>query len=243
MNKKVIEIRQISDLAGFAECISLQQRVWGDSPAELVPQHIYVVAKKTGGQVIGAYDGEKLVGYLLAFVGQDGNHCYLHSHMTGVDADYRDFGVGRQLKLCQREEALKNGINKVVWTFDPFKPRNAYFNLMKLGAYVKTFLPDVYGITTSHFDAGLPTDRLLAEWILDSPRVERAINGAPVTFPDDCIELPVTPAGSAQDKYAFRENFVKLLENGYRATGIRRDGSDFSYVFQRFSEEIEREIS
>lgn len=243
MNEKVIEIRQISDLAGFAECISLQQRVWGDSPAELVPQHIYVVASKTGGQVLGAYDGNKLVGYLLAFVGEEKNTCYLHSHMTGVDADYRDRGVGRQLKLRQREDALRRGIRKVVWTFDPFKQRNAYFNLVRLGAYVRTFLPDVYGITTSHFDAGLPTDRLLAEWILDSTRVEMAVQGLPGPVPGASVELPVTSADSAQDKYAFRESFRKLLESGYVATGVKRDSQTFSYVFQPFSEEFQRELS
>lgn len=239
----MIEIRQISDLAGFAECISLQQTVWGDSPAELVPQHIYVVARKTGGQVLGAYDGERLVGYLLAFIGLENEISYLHSHMTGVDADYRDQGVGRMLKLRQRDEALVRGIRKIVWTFDPFKQRNAFFNLVKLGAYVRTFLPDVYGITTSHFDAGLPTDRLLAEWILDSPRVEAAIGGSPRPVSGDLVELPVRPAGSAEDKYAFRDRFVQLLERGYVATGARRDAEQFSYVFQPFSEELQRDIS
>ena len=147
-----------------------------------------------GGQVLGAFEGDKLVGYTLALAGVRHGVPYLHSHMTGVLAAYRDRGVGRQLKLYQREEALGRGIRLIEWTFDPLETRNAHFNLNRLGAIARQYLPNLYGLTTSPLHRGMPTDRLVAEWMLDSPRVvaavatgniEPALDAARVTLPAD----------------------------------------------------------
>src|SRR5208282_3823203 len=114
---------------------------------------------------------------------------FLHSHMTGVHGDYRDRGVGRALKLFQREEALGRGIRVIVWTFDPLETRNAHFNLNRLGAISRKYLPNLYGLTTSPLHWGLPTDRLWAEWQLDSQRVVAAVS--------DLVKEPESASGGA----------------------------------------------
>src|SRR5207245_11718044 len=92
----------------------------------------------------------------------------LDTHMIGAHADYRDRRVCRRLKLLQREEALSRGIRLIQWTFDPLELRNAHFNLNRLGAICREYLPNLYGVTTSPLHRGCATDRLLAAWQLDS---------------------------------------------------------------------------
>ena len=153
----------------------MQEKIWGDSSRELLPTHVLVAIEKTGGQIFGAFHQEQMIGYLLGLIGIKNNVPYIHSHMTGLLPDYQHCGLGYQLKLKQREDALARNIHRIEWTFDPFKLRNAYFNFNKLGAIAKTYLPNVYGMTVSHFDQGMPTDRLLAEWEIDSPRVREIL--------------------------------------------------------------------
>ena len=157
--------------------MALQREIWGEKDIEVEPATMFVVATETGGQVLGAFDGERLVGYTLAVVGYANGTVFLHSHMTGVLAEYRDRGVGRALKLFQREDALGRGIRLIVWTFDPLEIRNAHFNLNRLGAIARKYLPNLYGLTTSPLHLGLPTDRLWVEWQLDSERVVAALSG------------------------------------------------------------------
>ncbi len=175
MNSTIV--RKCDTLEDFNACVALQREIWGESDLEIEPAGMFVVATHTGGQVLGAFDGEKLVGYTLAIAGVQRGAFYLHSHHTGVHRDYRDRGVGRLLKLFQREEALSRGIRLVQWTFDPLELRNAHFNLNRLGAISRHYEPNLYGLTTSPLHRGLATDRLLAEWRLDSPRVIAAIGG------------------------------------------------------------------
>ena len=130
-----------------------------------------VAIAKSGGQIFAAYHEGQMVGYLLGLIGIKNGEPYIHSHMTGILSEYQHCGIGYQLKLKQREDALARNIHRIEWTFDPFKLRNAYFNFNKLGAIAKTYLTNVYGTTVSPFDQGMPTDRLLAEWQLDSLRV------------------------------------------------------------------------
>src|SRR5260370_18149562 len=136
---------------------------------------MFVVAADTGGEVLGAFDGDRLVGYTLAVVGLRDRVPYLYSHMTGVSSEYRDRGVGRMLKLFQRTEAPCRGIRLVQWTFDPLELRNAHFNLNRLGAICREYQPNLYGVTTSPLHRGLGTDRLLVEWHLDSAPLVAAI--------------------------------------------------------------------
>src|SRR6266567_1810315 len=188
-----ILVRKCETLEEFHGCVELQRQIWGEADLEVEPVTMFVVAAHTGGQVLGAFANGRMVGYTLAIAGLREGVAYLHSHMTGVASDYRDRGVGRLLKLFQREEALGRGIRLVQWTFDPLELRNAHFNLNRLGAICRKYQPNLYGVTTSPLHRDMATDRLLAEWHLDSARVVAAIEDLtkdPVDAPA-MIELPV----------------------------------------------------
>ena len=121
-------IRKCARLEEFHLCVDLQREIWGEEDLEVEPATMFVVASQTGGQVLGAFDGDRLVGYTMAVVGLRDGVVYLHSHMTGVRDAYRNRGVGRMLKLFQRDEALGRGIRFIMWTFDPLEIPNAHFN-------------------------------------------------------------------------------------------------------------------
>jgi predicted GNAT superfamily acetyltransferase len=241
-----IRVRKCAALAEFHRCVELQREVWGEADLEVEPATMFVVASQTGGQVLGAFDGEKLVGYTLAVVGLRDGKTYLHSHMTGVSDAYRDRGVGRALKLFQREEALGRGIRLIEWTFDPLEARNAHFNLNRLGAICRQYLPNLYGVTTSPLHRGLATDRLVAEWHLDSARVVAAIGGLANELPryDAVIELPADlEYGKREDSRAVveaqakvREGFLEWFAKGYAAVGMRTGGGGNAYLLAPWSD-------
>ncbi|MGA7220709.1 MAG: GNAT family N-acetyltransferase [Candidatus Sulfotelmatobacter sp.] len=172
MSGEAIVIRRCQGLDEFRACIALQKEIWNFSDAELVPLRMFVVADKIGGQVMGAFDRERMVGFALSVPGARAGHVYLHSHMLAVRKEYRDGGLGRRLKLLQREDALARGIELIEWTFDPLEIKNSYLNIEKLGAISRRYNINQYGITSSPLQGGLPSDRLIAEWWLKSSRVE-----------------------------------------------------------------------
>jgi predicted GNAT superfamily acetyltransferase len=239
-----ITIRKCCALQEFCGCVELQREIWGEEDLEIEPVTMFVVASITGGQVLGAFEGDKLVGYTLAVVGFRQGAVYLHSHQTGVCAEYRDRGVGRMLKLFQREEALARGIRLVEWTFDPLELKNAHFNLKRLGAICRRYLPNLYGLTTSPLHRGIETDRLVAEWQLDSPRVIAAIEDLtpPATDAPATIEVPTEvefekDAKRAQEVQArVRQEFTKWFARGYAAVGVRRDGKGTAYLLAPWSD-------
>src|SRR4029077_8107946 len=163
-------VRACSSLSEFATCIEIERAVWGSADVDVVPLPLFVVAAETGGQVVGAFAGDRMIGFTLAIAGMRGRRPFLHSHMTAVLRPFRNQGAGRKLKFFQREEALARGIDLIEWTFDPLEIRNAHFNF-RLGAIARRFIPNMYGITTSPLHGRLPTDRLVAEWPLRSARV------------------------------------------------------------------------
>ncbi len=174
-----ISIRNCESLADMQACFALQKETWNFSDADLIPVRMFVVAVKIGGQVIGAFDGNRLVGFAIAIPGMRNRSYYLHSHMLAVLSGYRDAGLGRRLKLAQRDDALQRGFELMEWTFDPLEIKNAYLNIEKLGAIARRYNVNQYGITSSPLQGGLPTDRLVAEWWLRSKRVERVLSGSP----------------------------------------------------------------
>ena len=177
MSHDSVVIRMCHKLDEMRACVALQQEVWNFTDAELVPLRLFVVAEKVGGQVMGAYHGNDLVGFGLAVPGFRNGHSYLHSHMVGVRKDYRNSGLGRRIKFFQRDDAMARGFELVEWTFDPLEIKNAYLNIERLGAITRRYTINQYGITSSPLQGGLPTDRLVAEWWLKSARVEAARNG------------------------------------------------------------------
>ncbi len=246
MMSEGIVVRKCHAIEEFHRCVSLQKEIWGEEDLEVEPATLFVVASETGGQVLGAFDGERLVGYTLAVVGFTNGTVFLHSHMTGVHGDYRDRGVGRALKLFQREEALGRGIRLVVWTFDPLETRNAHFNLNRLGAIARKYLPDLYGVTTSPLHRGLPTDRLWAEWQLDSARAVAAISDL-LPEPDATpakIELPgeletwkqSDTSRVAKEQARIREEFTSWFARGYAAVGVKKSATGVAYLLAPWSD-------
>jgi predicted GNAT superfamily acetyltransferase len=226
-----IVVRKCERLEEFRLCVELQRQIWREEDLEVEPATMFVVASQTGGQVLGAFDRDKLIGYTLSVVGLRDGVLFLHSHMTGVHAAYRNRGVGRLLKLFQRDEALGRGIRLVVWTFDPLEIRNGHFNLNRLGAICRRYHTNLYGITTSPLHSGLPTDRLVAEWHLDSARVVASLGEltkepaeAPVS-----IELPPEleqwkredSSQVARVQEHVRSEFCRWFARGYAAVRVR----------------------
>src|SRR4029077_6819266 len=124
-----------------------------------------------GCAAIGWVQGDELVGFAFSIPGSRAGHAYLHSHMLAVRNTFRNHGLGRRLKLAQRDDAIQQGIELLEWTFDPLEIKNAHLNLSRLGAIARRYSVNHYGHSSSPLQGGLPTDRLVAEWWLTSKRV------------------------------------------------------------------------
>jgi predicted GNAT superfamily acetyltransferase len=249
----MIEIRNCEGLDELEACVQLQIETWGYDASEVIPQKAFLVAQKIGGQVIGAFSAREqgtgirdqlsaseLVGFAMSLPGIKSNggapQPYLHSHMLAVRGAWRNRGVGVQLKLEQRREALSRGIRRMEWTFDPLEIKNAYLNINRLGVMACEYREDFYGVSSSRLQSGLPTDRLLAEWRLDSPRVETilsdgAANGASI---EERIAVPASiyawKAVEADRERALnvlvanRERFKRAFAKGLSVIGFTVDG-------------------
>jgi len=173
-------IRPCETMNELAEVVRIQKEIWGYAEHELYPLRLFINLGKIGGHVLGAFTpvGD-LVGFVASMPAWHGEQRYYHSLSLGVLRGHENQGLGRALKLAQREAALRAGIECVEWTFDPLREKNAYFNIVRLGAIACRYLPDYYGQVDSRLQGGLPSDRLVAEWWLKSQRVRRAIRGLP----------------------------------------------------------------
>jgi predicted GNAT superfamily acetyltransferase len=230
-----IVIRHCSGIEELRACVALQKEVWNFSDAELVPLRMFVVAEKVGGQVMGAFEGKEMAGFALSIPGSRSGHLYLHSHMLAVRKQYRNHGLGRRLKLFQREDALQRGIELIEWTFDPLEIKNAYLNIEKLGAITRRYNINQYGITSSPLQGGLPSDRLIAEWWLKSKRVEQLLETGkhPGFKPEAAIEVPAQiyewkAAADTREKAKAvqernRQEFLKYFSDGLAVLGYERD--------------------
>ncbi len=240
----MISTRIITEISDLREAVRLQKVIWGFEDLELLPVRLFVVANRVGGQTMAAFDGDKMVGFLIAVPGvkSDGTH-YLHSNMMGVLAEYRNLGVGRQLKLAQREEALGRGIEMIEWTFDPLELKNAFFNMQRLGAVVERYVLNQYGVTTSHLHGGLPTDRCIASWHLKSDRVCRVVAGeaAPPVEIVEKIEVPndigvirrERPNEARLIQASISERFLDYLRRDLYVATVERGETHGAYLFAK----------
>jgi predicted GNAT superfamily acetyltransferase len=158
----------------------LQRAVWPGSETDVVPAHLLITAIHNGGIVIGAFLEKELIGFVFGFPGLDftpdgprPKHC---SHMMGVKPGGRDSGVGFALKRAQWQMVRKQGIDHITWTYDPLLSRNAYLNILKLGAVCNTYRRSEYGDMRDGLNAGLPSDRFQVDWWVNTRRVERRLS-------------------------------------------------------------------
>jgi predicted GNAT superfamily acetyltransferase len=240
---ETLALRNCTALEEFRACVALQQEVWGFSDSELVPLRIFSLAPKIGGQVVGAWDGDCLVGFAMAIPGSRNGHPYLHSHMVAVKESYRNAGLGRKIKLFQREDAIAQGYELMEWTFDPLEIKNAYFNIERLGAIARRYNVNQYGITNSPLQGFLPTDRLVAEWWMTSRRVQTLLSTGhhPPIHAEERVEVPfeiyawkAEPAmrsRAVEMQSRNRKLFQSAFSRGLSCLGYERD-ADGSGHFQ-----------
>lgn len=229
-----ITVRELNSISDFQAAVRLQTEIWGFSELDALPVRLFVVARKIGGQAFGAFAGERMIGFCVALPGlKPGHDPYLHSNMLGVVKEYRNAGVGRMLKLAQRDDALARGIRLMEWTFDPLELKNAYFNMERLGAVVKRYVLNQYGVTSSKLHGGLPTDRCVAEWYLDSARVRAILAGQPEPRPEILARIYVpgnidvlrqeNPSQLREIQQRVTSEFLELFRQGLTVVGVERD--------------------
>ncbi len=247
----MITVRASEGLDELEACVQLQVETWGYDESDVVPRRVFLLAQKIGGQVIGAFDDEipvtgslegapeSLVGFAFYLpgvkTGRGEPRAYLHSHMLAVKEGYRNRGIGAQLKREQRHEALSRGIRRMEWTFDPLEIKNAFLNIHRLGAVVREYRVNFYGVSSSRLQGGLPTDRLLAEWRLDSHRVQAILDGRPaaaqvieerIHVPASIYQWKATESGREQALAVQLENrrkFQQAFSQGLAVLGFVRD--------------------
>lgn len=174
-----ITLRELQTQEEYEACVRMQKETWGENFMECVPPSVLMIAQKVGGVTAGAFDSDgKLLGFIFGVTGiQEGRPTHW-SHMLAVTKSIRGQGLGRRLKLYQRELLLARGVDVVLWTYDPLVARNAHLNLNKLAARIREYVPDMYGSDTgSHLHRGIGLDRFVVEWPIREDRVARAISG------------------------------------------------------------------
>ena len=238
--EREIRIEPLSSLDQLQQCVDLQVAVWGYSDGDVIPRRMFLVAQRIGGQVLGAFDGDRMAGFAMGLPGFRDGRAYLHSHMLAVLPEYRNAGLGRRLKLAQRSDAINRGFDLMEWTFDPLDIKNAHLNLHRLGAIARRYQPDFYGPSSSPLQGGLPTDRLYAEWWLRSDRVQQRLAGDAGESASDVevVERVPVPAEiyawkadpqqrdrALETQSGNRRSLQAAFERGLAAIGYERDSA------------------
>jgi predicted GNAT superfamily acetyltransferase len=232
-------------LEEFGAIFEMQKVIWSYEDSDLIPMRFLAVVARVGGHVFGAYDGPRMVGFCFAIPGiKPDGRLYLHSHMLGVLPEYRNAQIGRRLKLRQRDEALARGIALIEWTFDPLELKNAYLNIARLGAIVRVYKENQYGATTSPLHGGLPTDRCIAEWWVDSPRVHAILVGQAlppanqslaerIAYPADIADMRVSDNVRAREiQQTNARLFLEAFSRGLAVTGFTSTASEGAYLLE-----------
>jgi predicted GNAT superfamily acetyltransferase len=183
-----IVLRCLSSIDEYRACEELQARVWGRDDVGCVSALVMITAQENGGLTVGAFAGDRLVGFVHSFLGLTETGTLKHcSVLLAVDPELRNSGIGYHLKLMQREMALRQGVDLITWTFDPLASPNANLNISKLGCVCSRYLFNHYGTFTGGLNAGLATDRFLAEWWIREPRVIDRLRGIGREMPVDLL--------------------------------------------------------
>jgi predicted GNAT superfamily acetyltransferase len=246
MKNSEIIIHRCESLDELDACVKLQKEVFALPDLEVSPRRHLVVTVSAGGFVLGAFAAEKLVGFVLSVPGFSGEKRFFYSHMTAVDSDFQSLGIGAKLKWAQREQALDENVKFIKWTFQPFQARNAFFNLEKLGAVIKSYAPNFYGTDYSTAPEqsdkiGLDSDRLFAEWHLESEKVialskgenfiEKADAAATIEISNDWNDLiKRNPEKAVAEQQRVKNEFQKTFAENLVCRSFQRDDEKPKYL-------------
>ncbi len=242
--KDEIEIRECTTLEELTTCVELQREVFALPEIEISPVRHFVVTKNAGGFILGAFAGDRLVGFVLSVPAFLRGEKAFYSHMTAVHPDYQGAGIGARLKWAQRLRALADSVKFIKWTFEPVKALNAFFNLEKLGAIVTEYQPNFYGTdysTAEDEKIGLASDRLFAEWHLESEKVEQISKDgrfvesseplARIVIPSDWKKLVSSdPTRALDEQLRVRADFQDAFGSGLVGRGFVRDSAEPHYL-------------
>jgi predicted GNAT superfamily acetyltransferase len=236
-----IVVRECTSIEELDNCVRLQREVFGLPDLETSPRRHLIVSRQAGGWTLGAFSGDRLVGFVHHMAGVNSeNEVFGYSHMMAVAFEYQNKGVGARLKWNQRARALEEGRNFIKWTWDPMQARNAFFNLNRLGVTVSSYAANFYGtdypaspVPTSAGTSGIDSDRLFAEWKLQSRRVEKFAAGEPPeisTSPERTIAIPANwnalvkedPGRARQELARVRGEFLSAFAAGLICAGFDR---------------------
>jgi predicted GNAT superfamily acetyltransferase len=243
-----IQIRECTTIDEFDSCIRLQREVFGLPELEISPRRHLIVSRQAGGWTLGAFVAGELVGFVHHMAAVREDTVFGYSHMMAVAREYQNKGVGAQLKWSQRERAINEGRDFIKWTWDPLQARNAYFNLNRLGVTVRSYAANFYGTdySTSPQPAGTPppgidSDRLFAEWQLQSAKVKKLAQGAlpssgmpaaqTIQIPADWNGLCTKDPGAArEEQLRVRAEFQKAFAAGLVCAGFDRSAQQPRYL-------------
>jgi predicted GNAT superfamily acetyltransferase len=240
-----IQIRECLSLDELKACVQLQREVFALPDLEISPVRHLIVTKNAGGFTLGAFADDELVGFVLSVPAFLRGEKAFYSHMTAVWHSFQSLGIGASLKWSQRERSLQEGVKFIKWTFQPVQSKNAHFNLNRLGVTIKQYSPNFYGTdySTSHEQNGkfgLDSDRLFAEWDLESEKVfalskkeefvENRIEKLSILIPKDWNELVKTNIHNAiAEQTRIKNEFEKAFAEGLICRKFDRETS--SYIF------------
>ncbi len=246
-----MEVQVVTDPDEIREIVPVIKSAWGMQDLGQLVKDIVASMRFHGGLVLLAKEGEKVIGMHFSFPGYRHGQPYLYSHMTGVINESKYGGIGRTLKLAQKDWAKEHGFKLIAWTYDPLMALNANFNFNKLGVFSRTYLRNFYGEMEDSLNFGMPTDRFVAEWWLD---YEKKVSAKPETFANDkanlseieynleagTVGMHISPDFVALKKadssealkvrMATREAIEQLFSHGYTAVDFNREESYYTFA-------------
>lgn len=246
MTAEKIEIRECESIEELSECVQLQREVFALPEIELSPVRHLIVTKHAGGFTLGAFSGGDLIGFVLSVPALLRGEKAFYSHMTAVRKDFQSAGIGAKLKWEQRARALAENVRFIKWTFQPVQARNAFFNLEKLGAIVRHYEPNFYGTDYSTAESenekiGLDSDRLFAEWNLESEKTNVLSKGEKfietseavrkIEIPNDWNALVSTnPRKAIEEQTRIKREFQNAFNENLIAAGFERSETNPKYL-------------
>ena len=244
-----LRFRDLHSADEFRQVMDLEQQVWGFTDLnDMVTLPVFTITVKRGAILIGAYDAaDRMVGFVYSIVGMKPGQVLQWSHMLGVLPEYRNSGLGRALKLAQRDRALAQGYELIEWTYDPLQAMNAHLNFTKLGVVAEEYHRNVYGESTSVLHKGTPTDRLVAQWWIARPHVARRVRPGeliPVTTHEVTDAAPINVTHPAQawlansDIHLARDERRLTLEIPMGFTDMQRDAPALALDWRMQTREI-----